>query len=94
MLIDTDDLVSVTELARNLSRYVGHASQDGRRVVIMNNNVPTAAIIGMGDLQRLTALEHASFPRAAEPPSSRVDAEQNRPRPVLRELARAPARRY
>ncbi|UCN12622.1 MULTISPECIES: FtsK/SpoIIIE domain-containing protein [Mycobacterium avium complex (MAC)] len=90
MLIDTDDLVSVTELARNLSRYVGHASQDGRRVVIMNNNVPTAAIIGMGDLQRLTALEHASFPRAAEPPSSRVDAEQNRPRPVLRELARAP----
>lgn len=90
MLIDTDDLVSVTELARNLSRYVTHASQDGRRVVIMNNNVPTAAIVGMGDLQRLIALEQTSFPTSAKPPGSGADLEQDRPRPALSDLARTP----
>lgn len=90
MLIDTDDLVSVTELARNLSRYVAHASQGGRRVVIMNNNVPTAAIVGMGDLQRLIALEHTNFPSSAEPPGSGADPAQDRPRPALPDLARTP----
>ncbi|MEB3033356.1 type II toxin-antitoxin system Phd/YefM family antitoxin [[Mycobacterium] nativiensis] len=56
MLIDLSDLVSVTDLSRDLSGYIGKASQEGRRVVILNRNVPTAALVSIEDLERLAAL--------------------------------------
>lgn len=55
MLIDLSDLVSVTDLSRDLSGYIGKASQEGRRVVILNRNVPTAALVSIADLERLAA---------------------------------------
>ncbi len=57
MLIDLSDLVSVTDLSRDLSGYIGKASQEGRRVVILNRNVPTAALVSIADLERLAANE-------------------------------------
>ncbi|MEB3023078.1 MULTISPECIES: FtsK/SpoIIIE domain-containing protein [Mycolicibacter] len=57
MQIDEADMVSVTELGRGLSRYLAQAAQDGRRFVILNSNVPSAALIGMEDMRRLAALD-------------------------------------
>ncbi|MEX3645984.1 FtsK/SpoIIIE domain-containing protein [Mycolicibacterium porcinum] len=53
--IDSDDLVSATELTRNTAALVKLASE-GRRLIIINKNAPTAALIGMEDLRRLDAL--------------------------------------
>lgn len=54
--IDSDDLVSATELTRNTAALVKLASE-GRRLIIINKNAPTAALIGMEDLRRLDALQ-------------------------------------
>lgn len=56
-MIDLSDLVSVTDLSRDLSGYIGKASQEGRRVVILNRNVPTAALVSIADLERLAGKE-------------------------------------
>ncbi len=54
MKFDENDLLSATELNRNPSRYVALAMQ-GRRQIVLRDNVPVAALIGMDDLRRLDA---------------------------------------
>lgn len=66
MLVDTSNLVSVTELGRSLSRYVNEAAQ-GRRFVILNSNTPTAAVVSIADVERLEALESAERLAAPAP---------------------------
>lgn len=56
MKIDEADMASATDVGRNTGRYISQAA-DGRRIVIMNNHQPVAAIIGMADLRRLDALD-------------------------------------
>lgn len=56
MRIDEADMASATDVGRNTGRYISQAA-DGRRIVIMNNHQPVAAIIGMADLRRLDALD-------------------------------------
>ncbi|WP_157931556.1 FtsK/SpoIIIE domain-containing protein [Mycobacteroides abscessus] len=56
MLIDENDMVSVTELGKSLNKRVGEAAE-GRRIIVMNNHIPTAALIGMDDMRRLDALQ-------------------------------------
>lgn len=56
MLLDERQLVSATELNRNPSRFVSLASK-GHRQVVLQNNVPVAALISMEDLRRLDALD-------------------------------------
>lgn len=54
MRIDTSDLISATDLTRNTAQLIRDAAE-GRRFVVMNNNVPKAALIGMADLELLAA---------------------------------------
>lgn len=56
MKIDEADMASATDVGRNTGRYISQAT-DGRRIIIMNNHQPVAAIIGMADLRRLDALD-------------------------------------
>lgn len=70
MKIELSDLVSVTDLGRDLSGYISQASQAGRRVVILNRNVPTAALVSIADLERLDDLERLATDQTAEFPPS------------------------
>jgi prevent-host-death family protein len=59
MRIDTDDLVSATELSRNSPWLLKEASQ-GRRFVIVKGNTPTAALISIDDLKTLASVAPAT----------------------------------
>lgn len=56
MRVDTRDLVSVTELGRDLSRHVNEA-HDGRTVVVLKNNQPAAALVSPAEMERLQNLD-------------------------------------
>lgn len=56
MRIDTRDMVSVTELGRDLSRHVNDA-HDGRTVVVLKNNQPAAALVSPVEMERLQELD-------------------------------------
>ncbi|MBT1194033.1 type II toxin-antitoxin system prevent-host-death family antitoxin [Rhodococcoides kroppenstedtii] len=56
MRIDTRDMVSVTELGRDLSRRINDAS-DGRTVVVLKNNQPAAALVSPAEMERLQVLD-------------------------------------
>lgn len=71
MKIDEADMASATDVGRNTGRYVSEAA-DGRRIVIMNNHQPVAAIIGMADLRRLDALDIPVAGIAAQTPAQKV----------------------
>lgn len=67
MLVDTSDLVSVTELGRGLSRYVNVTAETGRRLVILNSNTPTAALVSIADLEKLQAVDVQAMATAPPP---------------------------
>lgn len=52
MQIDTDDLVSASTLTRNTAFYVREAAA-GRRIIILNNSLPTAALVSFTDLRSM-----------------------------------------
>lgn len=57
MKIDTNDLISVTDASnKGISKLVNEASE-GREFVLMRNNKPAAAIIGIDKLEQLQRLE-------------------------------------
>jgi len=57
MKINTDDLISVTEASRQgISKLVNEASE-GRDFVVIKNNRPAAAIVGIEKFERLQRLE-------------------------------------
>lgn len=80
MLVETSDLVSVTELGRSLNRYVNEAAESGRRIIILNSNTPTAALVSITDLERLNTLDAAPAVAVAttpvEPPTQNDAAER------------------
>ena len=56
MRTDTSDLVGVSDAGRNLGRYVSEAA-NGRTLVIVRNNEPTAALVSIGTMDRLSRLD-------------------------------------
>lgn len=52
MKFSLDDLVSASEFGRRPGQYIA-AAADGRRLVIVKDNVPVAAVLSIADLQRL-----------------------------------------
>lgn len=57
MKIDLADLISVTDANnKGVSKLVNEASE-GRQFVVLRNNKPTAAIVGIDQLERLEHLE-------------------------------------
>lgn len=57
MRIDLSDLISVSDAnTRGLSRLINEAGE-GRQFVVLRNNKPTAAIVGIGYLEQLHRLE-------------------------------------
>lgn len=67
MLVDTSNLVSVTELGRSLSRYVNDTAETGRRFVILNSNTPTAVLVSIEDLEKLQAADTQAMATAPPP---------------------------
>lgn len=59
MKIDFNDLISVSDASKQgVSKLVNEASE-GRDLVVLRNNKPTAAIVGIEKLERLMAVEEA-----------------------------------
>ncbi|GIG40945.1 type II toxin-antitoxin system Phd/YefM family antitoxin [Cellulomonas phragmiteti] len=56
MRTDTRDIVSVTDAARNFSRYASEAAE-GRSIVIIRNNEPTAALVPLEKMDRLDKID-------------------------------------
>lgn len=57
MKIDTNDLISVTEASnKGVSKLVNDVSA-GREFVLIRNNQPAAAIVGIDKLERLQRIE-------------------------------------
>ena len=57
MLIDTDHLLPISEAAsKGISRLAADA-ESGHDYVLLRNSRPIAAVVGMGKLERLQALE-------------------------------------
>lgn len=56
MRTDTADLVSVSDAGRNFSRYALEAA-NGRTLVIMRNSEPTAALVPLDQMDRLSKLD-------------------------------------
>lgn len=56
MQIDTNDMVSATEVNRNVSRLISEVGC-GRMFIVMKDNVPTACIVGPQRLEELQRLE-------------------------------------
>lgn len=56
MRINTKDMVSVTELGRDLSRRISDAHA-GRTVVVLKNNQPAAALVSTEEMDRLQDLD-------------------------------------
>ncbi len=91
MLVDTSDLVSVTELGRGLSRYVNDTAETGRRFVILNSNTATAALVSIGDLEKLQALDTeaaATAPPPTDEPLTLPTQEELEQRPGMTAVGR------
>lgn len=56
MQVDTNALVSATDLNRNSGQLISRAAS-GERLVVLNQNRPVAAIVSFEDLRRLEELE-------------------------------------
>lgn len=56
MKINTEDMISVTDANRDVSRLVSEASA-GRTFIIMKQNTPAAALVGTDQLERLQRLD-------------------------------------
>lgn len=57
MIIDTNDLISVTDANnKGVSKLVAEANE-GRDLVLIKNNKPAAAIVGIEKLERLQRVE-------------------------------------
>ncbi len=57
MKFDTRDLISVSDASnRGVSNLVKEASE-GRSKVVLRNNKPVAAVVGMDELDRLSRLD-------------------------------------
>jgi len=63
---DTDELesVGVVDIQRRLSELMGRAGYGNERIVLTRGGKPTAALIGMRDLERLRQLDEAAQPAA------------------------------
>lgn len=56
MRTDTRDIVSVTDAGRNFSRYASEVAE-GRSIVIIRNNEPTAALVPLEKMDRLDKID-------------------------------------
>ena len=56
MRTDTRDIVSVSDAAKNFSRYASEVAQ-GRSIVIVRNNEPIAALVPLDRLDRLDRVD-------------------------------------
>lgn len=59
MQVDMDDLIPASELTRSTALYVREAAA-GRRIVILNNSVPRAALVSIEDLKILARQNNTS----------------------------------
>lgn len=57
MLVDTDQLISVSDASRNASKLFKCAAEESKTYVVMNGSTPTAVISGLGNLDRLNRID-------------------------------------
>lgn len=82
MKVDTNALVSATDLNRNSGQLIARAA-DGERLVVLNQNRPVAAIVPIADLQRLESFDAAAQATPVAP-GTRSESE------LLRDLVAQP----
>jgi antitoxin (DNA-binding transcriptional repressor) of toxin-antitoxin stability system len=58
MNVELDDVLTITEINKNVSRYISEAA-NGRTIVVIKNGQPCAAIVGMDVAKRLAHLSEA-----------------------------------
>ena len=57
MNIDTNDMISISEVSKHgVSKLVNEASE-GREFILIKNNKPAAALVGIDKLERLQRVE-------------------------------------
>lgn len=56
MMTDTRDLVSATDFSRSPARYISDAAE-GRTLLVIKNNEPTAAVVSMETMERVSRLD-------------------------------------
>lgn len=56
MRINTEDMISVTDASREVSRLVAEA-MDGRTFVVLKSNKPAAVIVGLEQMERLQRID-------------------------------------
>jgi len=57
VLVDTDNMVSVTEASRNASQLFRRAADESATFIVMNGSKPTAVISGLDNMDRLSRLD-------------------------------------
>lgn len=58
MDVKIEDIVSITEVSKNVSRHISEAA-DGHTIVVIKNGQPCAAIVGIDTAKRLSHLNEA-----------------------------------
>lgn len=58
MDVKLEDILSITEFNKNISRHLSEAA-DGRTIVVIKNGQPCAAIVGIDAAKRLSHLTEA-----------------------------------
>lgn len=61
MDINASDMVSALDVSDDSGRLIALAAA-GRRLVVMNDHKPIAAMVGIDDLKRLAALDDTTDP--------------------------------
>ena len=59
MLVDTEDLMSISEASKKGVSSLARSAQEGRDVVLLKNSEPVAAIVSMGRIEHMQNLEEA-----------------------------------
>jgi len=57
MLIDTKQMVSVTDATRNASKLFKSAAEDRKTFVVMNGSTPAALITSLDEMDRLHRID-------------------------------------
>jgi PHD/YefM family antitoxin component YafN of YafNO toxin-antitoxin module len=57
MLVDTEQMISVSDFSRNASKFLKSANEECKTFVVMNGSTPTAVVSGLTNLDRLNRID-------------------------------------
>ncbi len=57
MNIDTNDMINITDVSRNASKYISEA-ENGRTLLVLRNGAAAAVVTGPSNIDRLRRLDN------------------------------------